>query len=58
MEVLLKMEMEFFSDDDLAGLFAELDACGANQEVQGDEMDASQRRYAEIIKKHYDNVNE
>ena len=42
-----------FSDDDLADLMAELEEENSKVPVESDpEMEASQRRYREIIKKH------
>jgi len=55
------MEMEdnkLFEDDDLKDLFAEFNAANAKegeQEKSDPEMEASQRRYQEIINKHKQN---
>ena len=49
----MRMELQLFSDDDLADVLAEVN--DENNRVEGDanpEMEASQRRYDEIIKKH------
>lgn len=48
------MDYKFFSDDDLADIFQELDAANEQVEVteEDTEMAASQRRFEEIIKKH------
>lgn len=50
------MGEEFFNDNDLADLFAELDSDsdGMLDQEFDKEMDASSRRYMEIIKKHKD----
>lgn len=50
------MSQEFFNDNDLADLFAELDVDndGILEQDFDKEMDASSRRYMEIIKKHKD----
>lgn len=46
---------KLFSDDDLADLLAELDSESNSIAVENDpEMEAAQRRYTEIIKKHKD----
>ncbi|MFA9464845.1 MAG: hypothetical protein ACERKN_11205 [Velocimicrobium sp.] len=46
---------KLFSDDDLADLLAELDKETNKIPVDSDpEMEAAQRRYTEIIKKHKD----
>lgn len=47
------MAYDLFSEEDLAALFEEVNE--ANSEVEEEltpEMEASQRRYMEIIKKH------
>lgn len=44
----------FFNDDDLSDIFAEINAeieKYEDEEVEDEEMSASQRRYDEIIKK-------
>ena len=47
------MDSVFFSNDDLADLFAEMDSLDTNDNTQDDiEMQASQRRFNEIIQKH------
>lgn len=47
------MEPNLFNDDDLKDLFEELNETEEKEENPEDkEMDASQRRYMEIIKKH------
>lgn len=43
---------EFLKDSDLADLFAELEAMDDGEELNDREMDASTKRYNEIIKKH------
>ncbi len=47
------MEQDFLKDDDLADLFAELEDVAESDPIEEDpEMQAAQRRYMEIIKKH------
>ena len=47
------MEDKFLQDDDLKDLFAQLDEeQGQAEETPDPEMEASQRRYQEIINKH------
>lgn len=47
------MDNKLFNDNDLADLFAELnDTEDEVPEEVDEEMEASQRRYMEIIKKH------
>lgn len=47
------MEEKLLQDDDLKDLFAELKEAGQDVETETDpEMEASQRRYQEIINKH------
>lgn len=49
----MHMELQFFSDDDLADVLAEVnDENNRVKEAIDPEMEASQRRYDEIIKKH------
>lgn len=51
---------KLFEDDDLKDLFAEFNAANAKegeQEKSDPEMEASQRRYQEIINKHKQNKN-
>jgi hypothetical protein len=49
------MAQDFLKDDDLADLFAELEDVPQTQvEEEDPEMQAAQRRYMEIIKKHKD----
>jgi hypothetical protein len=50
------MEEKLLQDDDLKDLFAELNEAqeGAEEEIDP-EMEASQRRYQEIINKHKKN---
>lgn len=44
-----------FNDDDLADLLSELDNNNNKISIENDpEMEAAQRRYTEIIKKHKD----
>lgn len=46
-------EKKLFSNDDLAGLFLEFESDDNKVEGANDEeMEASERRYQEIIKKH------
>lgn len=47
-------DFQFFSADDLAGVFEELEEANKNVDTQEDdtEMQASQERYESIIKKH------
>ncbi len=46
---------KLFSDDDLADLLAELDTENNKVPIEDDpEMEAAQRRYTEIIRKHKD----
>lgn len=52
-----KMNSEFFSNDDLADLFAEMDSLDTDNDVADDtEMLASQRRFNEIIQKHKNDI--
>lgn len=46
--------MDFYSDDDLKDLLAEMDVDNNSGEdiVEDEEMAASQRRYEEIVKKY------
>lgn len=49
------MDGNFFSEDDLAGLFHELDEQGMEEEIEqltDKETDASYQRFKEIIEKH------
>lgn len=46
------MEQNLFSNDDLKELFKELEENSQDTEENDPEMEASQRRYMEIIKKH------
>ena len=47
------MNSDFFSNDDLADLFAEMDSLDTGNDAADDtEMLASQRRFDEIIQKH------
>lgn len=46
------MERKFLQDDDLKDLFAELNQVQEEEEETDPEMEASQRRYQEIINKH------
>lgn len=52
------MDNNFFSEDDLAGLFAELDENAIEEEIEQlsesdkKETDASYNRFKEIIEKH------
>lgn len=47
------MEQDFLKDDDLVDILAELDEVSENDVEDNDpEMQAAQRRYMEIIKKH------
>jgi hypothetical protein len=50
----MSMDSGFFKDDDLADLFAELEMEDDKKinDNADKEMDASTRRYKEIIKKH------
>lgn len=43
---------QFLTDDDLFGLLEELEQEEAEIEIMEDEMEASSRRFEEIIKKH------
>lgn len=43
---------QFLTDDDLFGLLDELEQEEAEIEIMEDEMEASSRRFEEIIKKH------
>lgn len=44
---------KLFSDDDLADLLAELENDNSTIPIENDpEMEAAQRRYTEIVKKH------
>lgn len=43
-----------FSDEDLKDLLDEFEESTANEELEDEEMNASNRRYEEIIKKHKD----
>lgn len=49
------MDVQLFSDDDLKDVFSQLDAMEDTEEEKDPEMEASQRRYQEIIKKHREN---
>lgn len=51
------MNSDFFSNDDLADLFAEMDSLddGTNS-TDDSEMLASRRRFDEIIKKHKNDI--
>ena len=52
-----KMNSDFFSNDDLADLFAEMDSLDTGSDEADDtEMLASQRRFDEIIKKHKNDI--
>lgn len=49
------MDGNFFSEEDLAGLFSELDEQGMEEEIEqmaDKETDASYQRFKEIIEKH------
>lgn len=49
------MDNNFFSEDDLAGLFEEIDEQAMDAEIEqlaDKETDASYQRFQEIIKKH------
>lgn len=47
------MKPKLFNDDDLKDLFEQLKELGeTEEELEDKEMDASQRRYMDIIKKH------
>lgn len=49
------MDGNFFSEDDLAGLFDELDENAIEEEIEhlvDKETDASYQRFKEIIEKH------
>lgn len=49
------MDGNFFSEDDLAGLFDELDEKAIDEEIEqlsDKETDASYQRFKEIIEKH------
>ena len=51
----LQMDGSFFSEDDLAGLFSELDEQAIEEEIDqmaDRETDASYQRFKEIIEKH------
>lgn len=49
---------KLFNDDDLADLLAELEVEKSDvQEEQDPEMEAAQRRYTEIIRKHKDEIS-
>ncbi|MBQ5790980.1 MAG: hypothetical protein IIW01_11885 [Thermoguttaceae bacterium] len=51
------MNSDFFSNDDLADLFEEMDALDDGNSSSDDaEMQASKRRFDEIIKKHRNEV--
>lgn len=46
------MDVQLFTDDDLQDIFSQLDAIEDLPEEKDPEMEASQRRYQEIIRKH------
>lgn len=46
------MMKDFYSDDDLKDLLAEMEESGLQEDAEDEEMLASQRRYEEILKKH------
>ena len=53
MEMRLDMEEKLLDDDDLKDLFAELKETEKDRKLEEDpEMEASERRYQEIIHKH------
>lgn len=46
------MMKDFYSDDDLKDLLAEMEENGSQEDAEDEEMLASQRRYEEILKKY------
>lgn len=46
------MDVQLFTNDDLQDLFSQLDVIEELPEEKDPEMEASQRRYKEIIRKH------
>lgn len=46
------MMKDFYSDDDLKDLLAEMEENGSQEDTEDEEMLASQRRYEEILKKY------
>lgn len=43
---------DLFSDDDLKDLFAEFEEATKDEEIDDPEMEASERRFKDIIQKH------